>query len=67
MLEITVNGDARSVPANCSIAELLRELNMRPQWVAVEVNERLVPRAEHLGRMLVAGDRLEIVTLVGGG
>lgn len=67
MLEITVNGSPKAVPADWSIAQLLGDMQMRPQWVAVEVNEQLVPRTEHHARQLAAGDRLEIVTLVGGG
>jgi sulfur carrier protein len=35
--------------------------------VAVELNLEVVPRAQHSSTALREGDRLEVVTLVGGG
>ena len=46
---------------------LLRELDVTQPHVAVEVNLEVVPRARHAETMLRDGDRLEVVTLVGGG
>jgi sulfur carrier protein len=50
-----------------TLAALLQELNLAARPVAVEVNEQLVPRLAHARHSLRAGDRLEVVTLVGGG
>jgi sulfur carrier protein len=66
-LEILLNGQSRSVPAGMSVAALLAELGLPVGHVAVEVNLELVPRARHGEQLLAAGDRVEIVTLVGGG
>jgi thiamine biosynthesis protein ThiS len=66
-MEITVNGQPREVSDGSSIAALLSELELEPRHVAVEVNLELVPRAVHAARQLRPGDRLEVVTLVGGG
>ena len=66
-LEIVVNGEARDVSENLSIAALLEELNVATRGVAVEVNLELVPRVRHAERKLAAGDQVEVVTLVGGG
>ncbi|MBL9125637.1 MAG: sulfur carrier protein ThiS [Planctomycetaceae bacterium] len=66
-LAIVVNGQPRSVAEETSVATLLAELGVRPQHCAVEINLELVPRQQHAERLLAAGDRLEIVTLVGGG
>ena len=49
------------------VAELLEQLDLEPRYVAVEVNLDLVPRDRHQELVLKAGDRLEVVTLVGGG
>ena len=49
------------------MAELLDEMQMQPRYVAVERNLQLIPRATHAECILNDGDRLEIVTLVGGG
>lgn len=64
---ILVNGEARSVPAGTTVAQLLAELKLEPKHCAVEINLELVPRGRHAERALTSGDRLEIVTLVGGG
>ena len=66
-LEITLNGERREVPAPLSVAQLLVQLKLRPEFVAVEVNRDLVGRGSHSARLLAPGDVLEIVTLVGGG
>jgi len=66
-MQIEVNGAAREVEAGTSVATLLAELQLDPRFLAVERNLELVPRAAHAETMLAPGDRLEVVTLVGGG
>jgi sulfur carrier protein len=66
-LQIKLNGEPRTIDANLTLAELLEQLQVKRQHVAVEVNAELVPREEHSRRLLAEGDTLEIVTLVGGG
>ena len=64
---VSINGTDKDVPDGASIAELLDQLSLNAQHVAVEVNLELVPRERHAEYRLSVGDRLEIVTLVGGG
>jgi sulfur carrier protein len=66
-LAIRLNGEQRDVREGTTVAELVVELELRSDAVAVERNGRLVRRAEHARTALEAGDKLEIVTLVGGG
>ena len=66
-LTLTVNGEPRDVPAGTTVAALLAELNVPARGSAVERNRELVPRRDHAETPLAAGDRVEIVTLVGGG
>ena len=66
-MRISVNDRPREVPEGTTIAALLHELGVNQPHVAVEVNLQVVPRAEHAEAMLHDGDRLEVVTLVGGG
>lgn len=66
-MHININGQPREVPAGSTVAELLESLSLSPRQVAVEVNCELVPRARHAEQCLCEGDRLEVVTLVGGG
>ena len=66
-MNIIVNGTPRELKQPLSVAELLEHLKIPPRGVAVEVNLQLVPRAHHEQHQLRDGDRLEVVTLVGGG
>lgn len=66
-MKISVNGEEHTISEGTTVATLLADLKRNVKFCAVERNNQLVPRAEHAGCMLLEGDRLEIVTLVGGG
>jgi len=66
-IEITINGEKRTIREGSTLAELLVAMEVAQRPVAVEVNRSLVPRKEHAQRVLTAGDQLEVVSLVGGG
>jgi thiamine biosynthesis protein ThiS len=66
-LTITVNGESRGVPAHCTIEHLLDLLDVDRRRVAIERNHEVVPRATWPTAELADGDRLELVTFVGGG
>lgn len=65
--QIQVNGEQRATPAGSTIADLLCELNIRPDRVAVEVNLEILDRQEFERRNLREGDRVEIISFIGGG
>jgi sulfur carrier protein len=66
-LTIVVNGLPRELNRPATVAELLTQLATPMRGLAVEVNEQIVPRTRHAEHLLADGDRLEIVSLVGGG
>ena len=68
-LEITVivNGQPREVPVGSTAGDLVAALGFAGRPLAVEVNDQVVPRARLADCRLASGDRLELVTLVGGG
>ena len=66
-MNICVNGEVCDLEPGTTVEGLLDSLGVNRRHVAVEVNEQLVPRAEQAAKILEAGDRLEVVTLVGGG
>jgi thiamine biosynthesis protein ThiS len=66
-MQLTINGQSRQVDEGLTVAQLLSELRLEAKPVAVEVNLELVPKQRHAEHRLADGDRLEIVTLVGGG
>ena len=65
-MRVLVNGEARDLAAPATVAELLERLELRGR-LAVELNQRLLPRSQWAGRTLAEGDRLEVVRAIGGG
>ena len=66
-MKLTVNGEEKNVPDGHTLAQLVRELGLEKNPIAIELNRQVVPRDRHGETRLAEGDRLEIVTLVGGG
>jgi sulfur carrier protein len=66
-VDILVKGQTQRVADGSTVGQLLEALGLGGKFVAVEVNLQLVPRPRHAEHRLAAGDRVEIVTLVGGG
>lgn len=66
-MEISINGEQRSVATALSVAELLREMGLEGRRLAVERNGEIVPKSAHAETPLAEGDRIEIVVAVGGG
>jgi thiamine biosynthesis protein ThiS len=66
-LEIIVNGECRKTEPGANVRSLLRELDLPESRVAVERNRVIVRKPDYAGTALADGDRIEIVTFVGGG
>ncbi|MCG8586990.1 MAG: sulfur carrier protein ThiS [Pirellulales bacterium] len=66
-MQILVNGQPRDVCRGTTLAELVAQLGLTPEHIAIEVNRELVPRRQHADCELSEDDVLEVVTLVGGG
>ena len=64
-IDIVVNDETRTVAAGSTITDLLSELQVQVQRVAVERNRQVVRRNQHGATVLA--DRVEIVGFVGGG
>ena len=66
-MEITINGKPCDVDLQSTIVDLLVNLNLQGQRIAVEVNQEVITRSEHCNFKLSEGDRVEIIQAVGGG
>lgn len=66
-MKITVNGSEREVDEGTTIAQLIEQLKLRTDRIATERNLDVVPKARYAETRLADGDKLEIVTFVGGG
>tara|TARA_R110000868_G_scaffold102441_13_gene282085 strand:- start:73 stop:276 length:204 start_codon:yes stop_codon:yes gene_type:complete len=67
VLQLTVNGEARNMPAGSRITDLVHELGLDGRKIAVERNLEIVPRSRYSLDRLAQDDRIEIVAFVGGG
>jgi len=66
-MNITINGTLQDLGDAGTLGQLLKCLDINPERVAVMVNDRIIPRAERDGSVLKEGDRVEILTFMGGG
>jgi thiamine biosynthesis protein ThiS len=65
--EILLNGDPHHIRAGSTVRDLLDELGLGVERVAVEVDRKIVRRADWDGRNLAPGASVEVVHFVGGG
>jgi sulfur carrier protein len=66
-VQIQVNGEQRDCRSGATVGDLLRELEIMTERVAVELNLEILDRQEFDRRGLKAGDRVEILSFIGGG
>ena len=64
---IQVNGEEREVALNLSLNELIDHLDLAPERIAIELNQKVVRRADWSITHLQENDRVEVVHFVGGG
>ena len=66
-MKLRINGEDREVVDNLSLNELVTELDLTPERIAIELNQNVVRRAHWPSTVLKENDRVEIVHFVGGG
>ena len=66
-MKIIFNGEPHNVDDTTTISKILDQFEIDRRQVAVEVNLEIVPRSDLDKYVLQDGDRIEVVTLVGGG
>ena len=66
-MRLQINGEPKDVADGLSLEELVRQLDLAPERLAVELNREVVRRADWPAITLSEGDRVEIVHFVGGG
>ncbi len=66
-MQVKLNGEIRELPDGLTVSGLLAHLGIKPQRVAIEVNEAVVTKDRYESHKLGTGDAVEIVAFVGGG
>lgn len=64
---VTINGEEREFVSVANVSDLVAQLGIKSDRVAVELNRELIPRERWTSTQLKNGDKLEIVHFVGGG
>jgi sulfur carrier protein len=66
-MTIILNGQKKDIPFDLTVRGLLEHLDIKPERVAVEVNEEIVRKATYAEVHVKEGDRVEVVQFMGGG
>lgn len=66
-MQIVVNGEEREFPEGTTVLAVVQSMGLTPPQVAVERNLEVVPRATYAEVIVSPGDKIEVVTFVGGG
>ncbi|WP_028514409.1 sulfur carrier protein ThiS [Ruminococcus flavefaciens] len=63
---VKINGELLDKDGK-TVTEMLADMDISGQRVAVELNEEIVPKAKYGETVLKDGDKIEVVRFVGGG
>lgn len=66
-MQIIVNGASQEIPQDFNLIQLLQRLEITPDRIAVEINLTVINRADYDTYSLKEGDRIEIISFIGGG
>ena len=66
-INLQVNGEVKSCSRGTKLPQLLEQMGLNPKLVAVEYNGEILHRQYWSDTQIRESDRLEVVTIVGGG
>jgi len=66
-MTIIINGIKKTYKTSLTLETLLNELDHARKKVAIEVNDEIIPRSQYKNKLVVDGDKIEIINAVGGG
>ena len=66
-MKVLLNNKNTFLDDGLTIKSLLNQIDMKQKYFAVEVNEQIVPKSNYDIFLIKEGDKIEIVTAIGGG
>jgi len=66
-MTIIINGIKKTYKTSLTLETLLNKLDHASKKVAIEVNDEIIPRSQYKNKLVVDGDKIEIINAVGGG
>ena len=67
MITITLNGEKTTIKPKATVADLLEDMGMNREGIAVAIDQRVVPRSKHKTHTISENSRVEVIRAVGGG
>ena len=64
---LQINGEQQKFEGTLTASELILQLGLQGQRIAMEVNQEILPRSQFDQFRLQENDRIEIIHAVGGG
>ncbi|HIE77505.1 MAG TPA: sulfur carrier protein ThiS [Candidatus Thioglobus sp.] len=64
---LRVNGDSLEMAESSTVTSLVNQLGYQDKRIAIEVNEKIIPKSSHNQYKLLQDDKVEIIVAVGGG
>ena len=66
-MNIILNNESDEVHDGITIEELLDDKKIYTQYIAIEINKKIIPKSSYRKHELKEGDKIEIITAIGGG
>ena len=66
-MNIKINGEEHFIEENKTISEILDQLSLKPESIAIAINYQVLPKTAYTSRLVKEGDKLEIIHAVQGG
>ncbi len=66
-MRIRVNGVDQDLPEGANILQLLKQLDIAPERIAIEINLTVIDRTAYHEHIFQEGDKVEIISFIGGG
>lgn len=64
---ITFNGNEKELTGEVTVEDFIRQQNYKKEQVAVELNEKIIPKADYSKTVIKDGDVIEVLSFMGGG
>ena len=66
-MNIILNNELDEVLDGITIKELLDDKKIKTKYIAIEINKKIIPKSSYHEHELREGDKIEIITAIGGG
>ena len=66
-MNILLNNKPEKLFDGSTVKKLLENKNIKNKYYAVEINRKIIPKSDHETYVIKEGDKIEIITAIGGG